>query len=173
MSGLDMGILLLSLGGAFLGMKIGAVSALFNILAGVVGSWAAGRFYVVLSATLPHPTLSYALLFLVVAGSLVAAGVLLSHLLSRFFLGLVDKFLGALLGIGLTLVFAAATLMPMLAEPRPAVRGMMRRSAFAPYVLRTAQRYGRLATREMWDRVDPALGSENLRRVRKLLEASR
>lgn len=173
MSGLDIGILLFAILGAFLGMKIGAVSAFFNIVAGFAGSWAAGRFYVALLPFVPRAALAYGLVFLAAAGGLVATGIILSHVLASFFLGLIDKFLGALLGIALTLVFSAAVLMPALLEERPAMQKLMRRSAFAPYLLRTAQKYGRIATRDVWIRVIPALESDNLRRARRLLEASR
>jgi uncharacterized membrane protein required for colicin V production len=173
MSGLDLGLLVLAVAGAFLGMKIGAVCALFNVAAGLAGSWAAGRFHVVLAAYVQAPALAYGLLFLAVAGVLVAAGVVVSQLLAAYFLGLIDKFLGAVLGIALTLVFSAGALMPLAAEGRSSVQKLMRRSAFAPYLLRSAQKYGRLASRDMWTRVDALIGSDDLRRVRRLLEASR
>ncbi|HRY28871.1 MAG TPA: CvpA family protein [Elusimicrobiota bacterium] len=172
MSGLDIGIVLLTVAGIFFGLKIGVISACFNILAGFAGTWVASRFYVVLSGYLPRPAFSYFLLFIIVAAALVAAGILISQALESYFLGLVDKFLGALLGMVLSLLFSSVVLFPLVLEQTPAIKNLMRRSAFAPYVIRTTQRYGRLAAQDVWARVEPLLESDDLRRVRKLLENS-
>ncbi len=174
MSGLDIGLLILALAGAFLGMRIGAVSAFFNILAGFAGSWAASRFHLaVLSAIEMSPSSAYLLVFCATAAALVAAGIVLSHLLQAFFLGLIDKFLGALLGMGLCLALATVALVPLLMEERPALRDLVRRSAFAPYLLRVTQKRLGLNPPDLWGRLDPLLESEQVRRVRRLLEGSR
>lgn len=174
MSGLDVGILILSVFGAFLGMQLGVVAAFFDIVAGFAGSWAASRFYPPLAAAATVlPSLAYFVLFAVVAGVFVAAGIVFSHLLEKFFLGLIDKFLGALLGIALCLLFATSVLFPLMLDQSPAVQDMVRRSAFAPYTMRSAQRYLRLAPKALWERLEPLLESEQVRRVRKLLESSR
>jgi uncharacterized membrane protein required for colicin V production len=174
MSGLDVGLILLAAVGAVAGMKIGAVSALFNVLAGLVGSGVAARLHLTAAVSLGlSASAAYLTLFLFSAGVLVAAGILLSRALEAHFLGLADKFVGALLGVALSLVLASSALVPALLSESPAVQDMMRRSAFAPYLLRRAQARFRLAPDALWDRVTPVLESDRLRRVRELLERSR
>jgi uncharacterized membrane protein required for colicin V production len=173
MSGLDIGVLLLSILGAFVGLQIGAVSALFDIAAGFAGSWTAARFYPSLAHFFPNPSLAYFAVFAVTAGAIAAGGIAASQALERFFLGLIDKFLGAVFGIGLSLVFVSIVLVPMLLGQSPAVTAMVRRSAFAPYLVRATQKNFRLTPQDLWERVEPMLESEQVRRVRRLLEMSR
>lgn len=176
MSGLDVGFVLLALLGAFLGTKIGVVSAGFNILGGFLGSWAAARFHIALARFMPeNPSAAYLLVFAAVAGACVAAGILLSHLLEDRFLGLADRFFGALLGMALSLMLAAVSLLPALVSstPSPSMRDMLRRSAFAPYLVRLLQRRLHVVPAAVWQEIEPRLESDDLRRVRRLLEARR
>ena len=114
---------------------------------------------------------AYMAIFGVVAAALIALGVALSQLLERFFLGLFDRFLGALLGIALTLTLAASALFPPLLAGRPGFVRLIRRSAFAPYVMRTSQKYLNITPAALWERLEPSLEDEEVFRVRKLLES--
>ncbi|MBI4396998.1 MAG: CvpA family protein [Elusimicrobia bacterium] len=173
MSELDIALIGLAVLGTYLGMEIGVVSALFNILGGFVGSWAASRFYFPLLKFFPEsPAKAYYLIFIVVAGGLVASGIWLSQRLERYFLGLIDKFLGALLGIVLSFAVSTALLFPLLAAQSPGALALFQRSAFAPFVMRTSQRLFRITPASVWNRLDPLLESEQVYRVRKLVETS-
>jgi uncharacterized membrane protein required for colicin V production len=172
MSGLDLALILLAVLGAFFGMKIGAVSAFFNVLGGFVGGWAATRFYLPVTALIQlEPTTSYLLVFLLAAGFFVLLGVIVSHALEFFFLGLVDKLFGALLGMGLSLMFVTALFLPMLLEQNSSTRQMFRRSSFAPYLVRTMQKYLDLAPPDVWDKLEPAIQSEAVLKARQALES--
>jgi len=166
-SALDAGIIALVVGGLFVGMKIGFVSALFDVLGGLVGSWAAGRFYVLLFPSVP--AFAYLTVFLMVAGALVGTGIWLSQKWERHFLGLEDKFLGGLLGMGLSYTLATALLIPALMSPR-GDRAWILRSPFAASCVKATQRCFFLMPKATWDKVGPLLETDGVGRARRLIQ---
>jgi uncharacterized membrane protein required for colicin V production len=166
-SWLDLGLLCVALAGLFIGMKIGVVSAFFDAAGGLAGGWVASRSYAWLADSTPLPPVAaYLAVFSVVAASFVVLGIVTSQRLAPYFLGLEDKFFGAFLGMALTFVMSTALLLPFLTA-RP---DMARRSAFAVYVVRTAQTYFFLVPQDQWLKIEPLLEAENVRRVRRFLE---
>lgn len=171
MSGLDLGILVIAVMGALLGMKIGAVSAFFNIVGGFVGSWASSRYYVSLLDIFSNsPAMAYMAVFVLAAGSFVVTGIIMSHILERFFLGLLDKFLGAVLGMGLSLVMVTVMLIPFLLNQNPATQDLFQRSTYAPHMVRFSQNYFQIAPKILWVKIEPLLELRKMNQVRQLLE---
>lgn len=155
-------------------MKVGVVSAFFDILGGVLGSWAASHFYLALLRFFPDdPSRCYVLIFAGAAGTCVGTGIWLSHRLEAHFLGLTDKFFGALLGLVLSLTLATSALFPFLMGRSPAALDMFHRAAFAPYVMRLSQKCFRVAPPELWALLDPLLEPDGVFRARLRLESSR
>jgi uncharacterized membrane protein required for colicin V production len=168
---LDFALLLLALAGVFAGMRIGAVSAFFNFLGGVLGTWAAAHSYLPLAASFSlSPSFAYSLAFMPVAGFLIAAGIYLSQAWDRFFLGISDRVLGGLMGMALSLTAATSILFPLMLTRAPSHQDLFQRSAFAPYLMRSNQKCLRLIPGPQWKKIEPLLESEQLRRVRELLE---
>ncbi len=173
LSPLDVGILLLAVLGAWVGMKVGAVSTLFNTLGGLLGSWAASRFYSSALSVFHSAFLAYFIVFFLVAFTCVTAGVILSQLWENYFLGLSDRFLGAMLGILLSLTLVAVGLIPALMNDVPSARRLLRGSSFAPYLVRVTQKYFSLTSQSLWVTIDPYLESDRVRRVREILDKAR
>ncbi len=174
MSGLDIAIILMALFGAFVGLKIGAVSAFFCVLGGFLGGWAASRFSLFFMGFFPDaPSMAYMISFLIVAGGLMLLGIFISKILESFFLGLVDKLFGALLGMGFGLVMAAALCLPLAMTQRPSLRDIFHRSAFTPYLMRVTQKNMRMMPKTMWHQVESFIEPEKIKRMRALLQNPR
>jgi uncharacterized membrane protein required for colicin V production len=173
MSALDAALILLAMAGCYVGMKIGVVSGTFDILAGWAGCAAASRFHGPVSHFLgEEPARGYVLIFLATAGALVGTGIYVSHALESFFLGLMDRFLGALLGMLLSLTLAASLLFPPLLARRPGFMAHLQKSPFAASVMRSSQRFLRVAPAALWEKLEPTLEPSDVHRVRRLLELS-
>src|SRR4051794_16819305 len=122
LTGLDLAILLIVPMASWVGLRIGTVSAAFDILGGLIATSIATRFYSGLSTVLhlSAPT-TYFLAFALVAAGILWTGVVLSQRWERHFLNLWDRFVGAVLGIVLGLTLAGVALMPGMLNPRSKV----------------------------------------------------
>lgn len=169
-SWLDVAALVLIYAGMFAGMKIGAVSAFFDILGGAVGGWVATRAYPWLAESLNLSAgNAYFLSFFVVGGAFLAGGIFASERLEYYFLGLADKFWGAIFGMVLSFVMTASLIMPMLMAPGSSGQKLVERSPFAGWALRTTQKCFSVMPEALWTRFEPLLDPPHVLEVRKLL----
>jgi membrane protein required for colicin V production len=121
MTGVDILILIILIGGGIIGAIVGLYRALVGIASVIVAILCAGRFYTQLGELLSRISLpqeiaricSFTLIFAVVCSVAIVLGILSYRLVIMFSLGIVDKIGGAILGIiaGLFLVSICVVLL--------------------------------------------------------------
>lgn len=124
---------------AWFGSRIGLITAVSSILSGLLGSAAANLLYVKFSVFLPPspsgPVISYFVIFFSVSAVIFYSGHAISGLMSFVFLGLTDRFLGALSGVVLGAVICGAVLLAAVTVPSKKVNHYVKNSAMAPYII--------------------------------------
>jgi len=139
-SWIDLLIILFVALGAYVGSLIGTVCAIFYILGGLFGSAAAARLALPVGLMITSgpgaPFIGYMIVFVLVAVLLSVFGIYLSCWLEEYFLGLYDRFIGAMLGILLSFVLAASLTLSWMIQPNPSFQERMSRSVLVPPLLR-------------------------------------
>ena len=85
-------VLILIIGGGYLGSQTGILASLFYILSGFVGIWAAQEFS-------SKFDINFYLMFFAGAGAVIMVGLFIRSLLKTVLLGPIDRVVGALLGV--------------------------------------------------------------------------
>ncbi|MEW6556220.1 MAG: CvpA family protein [Elusimicrobiota bacterium] len=139
MNWVDIAIFLIIVVFAWIGSRIGILTAISSILSGLVGSVVANLFYIKFAVFLPpKPSsliISYFMIFIVVSVVIFYLGHAFSKLVNILFFGLIDRLLGALLGIVLGAIICGAILVIAVLIPRGAIKYYVKNSTLAPFVV--------------------------------------
>jgi len=139
MNFIDLIIFLSILFFAWVGSMIGILTTISSVLSGIFGSVAANLLYVKFAVFLPpKPSsllISYFLIFISVSVLVFYTGHAVSKLLHLMFFGLMDRFLGALMGIVLGVVICGILLMVAVITPSAKIRYYVKNSTLAPVVI--------------------------------------
>ena len=170
MNALDIGLIVLIVFGAGIGLARGLVRILIGILSLVVAFFLASRYQDQIAAVLtsrhvaegPARIAAYVLVFMatMIAGGLVAWGV--GKLLKLAMLSFPDRLAGGALGIVAALLAAAFLVHPLVASSPEGSR-LFAKSKLAPYVTVVADLGNAMAPDAVAKRYDE--GIESLRRV--------
>ncbi|MFH0948411.1 MAG: CvpA family protein [Elusimicrobiota bacterium] len=124
---------------AWVGSRIGILTAISGVLSGLFGSVAANlfcaEFAVFLPPKLSNLVISYFIIFFFVSILVFYTGWTISKLMHLMFFGLIDRFLGALMGVVLGAVICGVILMIAVMSPSVKIRYYVKNSTIASVVI--------------------------------------
>lgn len=124
---------------AWVGSRIGILTTISSVLSGLFGSVAANLLYVKFAVFLPpKPSsliISYFIIFFSVSVLIFYTGHAVSKLMHLMFFGLLDRFLGALMGILLGAVICGTVLLVTVTIPSSKTRYYVKNSTMASVVI--------------------------------------
>jgi len=139
MNFIDLIIFLVILFFAWVGSKIGILTTISGILSGIFGSVAANLFYKKFVVFLPPKefslAISYFVIFFSVSVLIFYTGYAVSKLMHLLFFGLLDRFLGALLGLLLGAVICGVLLMVAVVTPSAKIRYYVKNSTMTSVII--------------------------------------
>ncbi|MDD5687444.1 MAG: CvpA family protein [Elusimicrobia bacterium] len=136
----DISIFLLIIILAWFGSWIGILTTVSYVISGLIGSVLANLLYVKFAVFFsPKPSgliISYLIIFVSVTAVAFYLCTIISKLLNILFLGLVDRFFGALLGVVLGVIFCGAILNIMVIVPLSSnIEYYVENSTFTPLII--------------------------------------
>ncbi|MBI5574312.1 MAG: CvpA family protein [Elusimicrobia bacterium] len=139
MNFIDLIIFLSILFFAWVGSRIGILITISGVLSGMFGSVAANLFYAKFAVFLPPKpsslVISYFVIFFSVSVLIFYTGHAVSKLMHLMFFGLMDRFLGALMGVLLGAVICGVLLMVAVVTPSAKIGYYVKNSTLAPVVI--------------------------------------
>ncbi|MFH1540646.1 MAG: CvpA family protein [Elusimicrobiota bacterium] len=138
MNPVDLIILLSIVFFGWLGSRIGILITISSVLSGIFGFIIANLFYIKFAVFLPpkpsNLIISYFLIFFSISVLVFYIGVAISKLMHLMFFGLVDKFLGALVGIAFGCIICGAMLFVAGMTASVKIKQCIKNSNIAPII---------------------------------------